>query len=283
MKWIAEHREQFRISRMADVFELSPGGIYHYLKRPPSQRSRENKVLVEKIKVIHQDSRQSYGSPRVTAVLHQQGVQVSQKRVAHLMRINMIRAKRKRRFICTTDSNHSRPIVENVLNRSFEVTQPNRVWVGDITYIPTAEGWLYLATVMDLHSRKIVGWSMDKNMPAELVCRALDMALQQRDVKPGLIFHSDRGSQYASELFQSQLKRHKMVQSMSRKGNCWDNACMESFFGSLKLECYDKLFKSRKQARLAIFEYIEGFYNRQRLHSTLGYLSPEQFEQQHVS
>ncbi len=283
MKWISEHRGQFRISRMADVFAVSPGGIYSYLKRPPSQRSQENKVLVEKIKVIHQDSRQSYGSPRMTAALHQQGVPVGQKRVAHLMRENQIRAKVKRKYVCTTDSKHTRPIAENLLNRSFEVARPNHVWVGDITYIPTAEGWLYLATVMDLNSRKIVGWSMDKNMPAELVCRALDMAIQQREVKPGLIFHSDRGSQYASEMFQSQLKRHKMVQSMSRKGNCWDNACMESFFGSLKLECYDKLFKSRKQARLAIFEYIEGFYNRQRLHSTLGYLSPEQFELNNAS
>lgn len=283
MKWIAEHRNEFRVSRMAEVFEVSSSGVYSYSKRGPSPRSQENQALVKRIQEEHLKSRKRYGSPRITAALKQQGIHVSQKRVANLMRVHQIRAKVKRKYVCTTDSKHSRPIAENVLNRSFEVARPNHVWVGDITYIPTAEGWLYLATVMDLHSRKIVGWSMDKNMPAELVCRALDMALQQRDVKPGLIFHSDRGSQYASELFQSQLKRHKMVQSMSRKGNCWDNACMESFFGSLKLECYDKLFKSRKQARLAIFEYIEGFYNRQRLHSTLGYLSPEQFEQQHAS
>jgi len=189
----------------------------------------------------------------------------------------------KRKRVNTTDSNHSRPVAENILNRQFQVSEPNRVWAGDITYIPTREGWLYLSVVLDLNSRKVVGWSMAQTMETDLVLGAMNMALQRRETAPGLLFHSDRGSQYASQAFQEHLKGYSMSQSMSRKGNCYDNACSESFFGTLKLECCDRVFTTRKEASSAIFEYIEVFYNRQRLHSSLGYLSPEQFEQQSVA
>jgi len=280
MKWIAEQRNQFRISRMTQLLEVSQSGFYSHVKRQPSKRNQENQFLLTKVREAHEKGRKCYGSPRITASLRQQGYKVGHNRVARLMRDNQISAVRKRKRVQTTDSNHSRPVAENVLNREFEVKQANQVWAGDITYVATQEGWLYLAVVLDLYSRKVIGWSMSESMTTQLVADAFTMATQRRSMLPGLLFHSDRGSQYASYEFQWQLKSRNIIQSMSRKGNCWDNACSESFFGSLKTECCDRVFTSRREASSTIFDYLEVFYNRQRLHSTLGYVSPEQFEQQ---
>jgi putative transposase len=283
MKWISEHTKQFKVQRMTELLEVSKSGFYRHLKRLPGKRVKENSYLLTKVKEIFDQGRKCYGSPRITASLRQQGYSVGHNRVARIMRENHLRAKMKRKRVNTTDSNHSRPVAENVLKRQFQVMDINRVWAGDITYVATREGWLYLAVVLDLHSRKVVGWSMSQSMETELVTNAMDMALQRRNTAPGLLFHSDRGSQYASQTFQEHLKGYGMTQSMSRRGNCYDNACSESFFGTLKLECCDRVFESRKEASSTIFEYIEVFYNRQRLHSTLGYVSPEQFEQRNVA
>lgn len=283
MKWISEHAKQFKVQRMTELLEVSKSGFYRHLKLTPGKRAQENSFLLTKVKEVYDQGRKCYGSPRITATLRQQGYSVGHNRVARIMRENNLRAKMKRKRVNTTDSNHSRPVAENVLNRQFQVMDMNRVWAGDITYVATREGWLYLAVVLDLHSRKVVGWSMSQSMETELVTSAMDMALQRRNTAPGLLFHSDRGSQYASQSFQDHLKGYGMAQSMSRRGNCYDNACSESFFGTLKLECCDRVFESRKEASSTIFEYIEVFYNRQRLHSTLGYLSPEQFEQRKVA
>lgn len=283
MKWISAHAHQYKVSRMADLLEVSKSGYYRHLKRTPGKRIQENAFLLGKVKEIYTQGRKCYGSPRITATLRQQGYRVGQNRVARLMKENQIQAKSKRKRVNTTDSRHSRPVAENVLNRQFQAPEPNQFWSGDITYIQTREGWLYLAIILDLHSRRVVGWSMSDSMETELVLDALKMAIQGRAVTPGLVFHSDRGSQYASQAYQGYLKGYGLVQSMSRKGNCWDNACSESFFGTLKLECCDTVFTSRQEASSRIFEYIEVFYNRFRLHSTLGYLSPEQFERQCVA
>jgi len=283
MKWISDHTGKFKVQRMTELLEVSKSGFYRHLKRLPGKRAQENSFLLTKVKEIYEQGRKCYGSPRITASLRQQGYSVGRNRVARIMRENHLRAKMKRKRVNTTDSNHSRPVAENILNRQFQVSEPNRVWAGDITYIPTREGWLYLSVVLDLNSRKVVGWSMAQTMETDLVLGAMNMALQRRETAPGLLFHSDRGSQYASQAFQEHLKGYSMSQSMSRKGNCYDNACSESFFGTLKLECCDRVFTTRKEASSAIFEYIEVFYNRQRLHSSLGYLSPEQFEQQSVA
>lgn len=283
MKWMAENRDGFRVSRMAQLLEVSQSGFYSYLRRQPSKRSQENQFLLEKVREAYKEGRKCYGSPRITASLRQKGYTVGHNRIARLMRDNQISAVRKRKRVQTTDSNHSRPVAENVLNREFNTKSPNQVWVGDISYVATQEGWLYLAVVLDLYSRKVIGWSMSETMTTQLVSNALNMALNRRRVCPGLLFHSDRGSQYASYEFQGLLKSQGITQSMSRKGDCWDNACSESFFGSFKTECCDRVFTSRREASRAIFDYVEVFYNRQRLHSTLGYVSPEQFELKNVS
>jgi transposase InsO family protein len=200
------------------------------------------------------------------------------------MKEHGIRAKRRRRYVNTTDSNHSQPVAPNILDRQFSVSAPNKAWLSDITYVPTREGWLYLAAVLDLYSRRIVGWAMDAAMPTELVLTALRMAIENRQTEPGLIHHSDRGCQYASAEFQKELTRHGFVCSMSRKGNCWDNAPMESFFGTLKEELIHlAAYATRAEARTAIFEYVETFYNRRRSHSTLGYVSPAEFEEERLA
>lgn len=227
MKWIADHRNKFRISRMTQLLEVSQSGYYSYSRRKPGKRSQENQFLLTKVKEIYEQGRKCYGSPRITASLHQQGYTVGHNRVARLMRDNQISAVKKRKRVQTTDSNHSRPVAENVLNREFEVIQANQVWAGDITYVPTREGWLYLAVVLDLYSRKVVGWSMSESMTTQLVTDAFTMAIQRRTVLPGMLFHSDRGSQYASHEFQWQLKSQNITQSMSRKGNCWDSRPFE--------------------------------------------------------
>lgn len=235
-------------------------------------------MLLSEIQEVFDGSKGRYGVRRVHAALKRKGLVVNRKVVEKIMRRNHLRPKRKRRFRSTTDSNHKMPISENLLNREFQVESPNEVWVGDITYIDTQEGWLYLATFIDLFSRKVVGWSMSENMAASLVVSAFDMATQRQGVSAPAVIHSDRGSQYASKSFRSKLKKCK--QSMSRKGNCWDNAVAESFFGALKSELiHRERFKTRKEAEMGVFEYIEIFYNKRRLHSALGYLSPDEFEQ----
>jgi putative transposase len=264
---------------MCQVLEVSRTGFYLWLKRPASQRSVENCQLLSEIRAIYQASRGTYGSPRIHEQLKALSKPYGRNRIARLMRENKIQCKRKRKFRATTDSTHSFPAMENVLDRKFAVETPNKAWVADITYIPTKEGWLYLAAVMDLYSRSIVGWAMDKRICRHLVERALCMGCANRCPPPGLLHHSDRGSQYASWDYQKLLTVHGMVCSMSRKGNCWDNAVMESFFGTLKTECvHHQNYQTRAEAQSDIFDYIEVFYNRQRLHSALGYRSPVDFE-----
>ena len=278
-QFIRDHREHFPVRLMCRVLEASPSGFYDWLRRPESQRAAEDRALIEKIQAVHNESRRTYGSPRVHASLKAEGYRIGRKRVARLMRENDIRAKAKRKFKVTTDSRHDHPVAPNLLDRQFTVEAPNTVWLADISYIWTREGWLYLAVVLDLFSRQVVGWAMDEQMPQELTLAALDMALQRRRPLPGLMHHSDRGSQYAAGAYQKRLAEHGIVCSMSRKGNCWDNAPMESFFHTLKTELvHHRDYLTRDEARRDIFEYIEVFYNRQRRHSTLGYLSPAQFE-----
>jgi putative transposase len=255
------------------------------MKRKISPRTQENETLSQEIQQIYQASRQTYGSPRLHAALVAKGFQVGRQRVVRLMKKLDLRARKKRKFKATTDSEHELPIAQNILSRDFTATEPDRAWVADMTYIWTTEGWLYLAVIIDLFSRRVVGWSMAEHMRTELVLTALDAALGQRVPSPtGLLFHSDRGSQYASGDYQSALHKAGITCSMSRRANCWDNAVAESFFGSLKTELiYPRIFSTRATARTVIAEWIEVFYNRQRIHSTIGYLSPVQFEDNYWS
>jgi len=235
--------------------------------------------LKQKIVQIYTNSRRTYGSPRIHRKLVREGYRIGKKRIERLMQELAICAVAKKKYRATTDSKHSQPVAENYLNRKFNVNEPNQAWVADITYIYTQEGWLYLATIMDLYSRKIIGWSLRDRLTKELVMAALDMALKQRNLSSDLLLHSDRGSQYASELYQTLLEKNGILCSMSGKGNCWDNAVMESFYRTLKVELiYQKNYETRIEARRDIFEYIEIFYNRERLHSSLGYYSPEEYE-----
>ena len=264
---------------MCSVLRFSRSRYYDWRKNPLSKRAVENVDLTEKIKAVFIEGRHNYGARCIQNRLVQRGITISRKRVAKLMKKAGLSPKTKRTFKVTTDSRHTLPIAPNLLQRQFHVTQPNRYWAGDITYIPTASGWLYLATVMDLYSRKIVGWSMDTSMKANLVNDALTMALWRGKPGKGLIWHTDRGSQYCSTSHRCILKDHGIVQSMSRKGDCWDNATSESFFSTLKRELVVKSdFVDQKQAAKAIFEYIEVFYNKIRAHSTIGYLAPTEFE-----
>ncbi len=259
-------------------------GCYAWRKRQPSRRQQEDERLSKLIQCVHAESRQRYGSPRIHAELQAQGIRCGRKRVARLMRQAGLRGKCKgRRRICTTESKHKLPVAENVLQQDFTAEQPNTKWVADITYIPTDEGWLYLAVVMDVFSRKVVGWAMDASMTTQLVERALDAALITRQPPPGLLHHSDRGSQYASHDYQARLQAVQAQVSMSRSGNCYDNALMESFWATLKTELVEEQpFASHAAARCDILLYIEGFYNLRRRHSALGYLSPVEFERRHL-
>ena len=278
--FIRVHLCDYPVGICCCVLEVSRGGYYDWLRRPPSLRDTRRQELSRHIQAAYGDSRGRYGSPRVYQELKASGVGVCRNTVARLMRACGLRAKGKRKFVPrTTDSAHGQPIASNVLDRQFAAELPNRKWAGDITYIPTDEGWLYLAGVIDLHSRRIVGWSMADHMQTDLVADALTMALARRQVQAGLLHHSDRGVQYASEQYQALLSEHGMQVSMSGKGDCWDNAAMESFWATLKTELvYHEHYATRQQARQSIFEYIEVFYNRKRLHSSLGYVSPETFE-----
>jgi len=264
---------------MCEALEVSASGYYAWATRPDSPTQLRRQELVGAIREIHAEVEGRYGSPRMTAELNARGHPCSENTVAGLMREHGIRAKAPKRFVRTTDSNHRLPVAENVLDRDFEPDGPNERWCADITYIPTREGRLYLAVVEDLFSRMIVGWSMDQTMESRLVVDALEMALARRRPGAGLLAHSDRGSQYASEHYQRVLSAEGIVCSMSGVGQCWDNAPMESFFGRLKCEVAPgQMFATRDQARAELFEYLEVFYNRVRLHSSLGFLSPEEFE-----
>ena len=262
--------------------EVCRSGFYAWRKCGPSSRQQQNEILTEQIRIAHKESKETYGSPRIFAELSEAGVACSEKRIARLMRLHEISAVPPKRFVATTDSDHDMPIAENLLARTFDAETPDTRLTADITYIWTSEGWLYLAVILDLFSRRIIGWAMDHNIDRSLVLSALDMAIVGRRPTQEVLCHSDRGSQYASGDYQKRLKEAGIVCSMSRRGNCWDNAPTESFFASLKKEMvYRTRFTTREQARSAIFEWIEVWYNRKRRHSTLGYLSPEAFERKH--
>jgi putative transposase len=278
--FIKDHLSDCPTDVACAVLEVSRSGYYAWRDRPISRRRQRHEELAVKVQAAHVDSRRVYGSPRVHKAMAAQGTAVSENTVAKLMRNQGLRAKSKRKFVPrTTDSAHDRPIAPNVLDRQFAARSPNCKWATDITYIPTDEGWLYLAGVIDLHSRRIVGWSMADHMRTELVADALTMALSRRRPAQGLLHHSDRGVQYASDDYQGLLERQGITPSMSGKGDCWDNAVMESFWATLKTELvHHEHYQTRNEARRSIFEYIEVFYNRIRLHSSLGYVSPEAFE-----
>lgn len=269
---------------MCEVLEVSRSGFYAWRSRPESERSKHHREIIIRIEEIHADcDTRFYGSPRIQKELAAQGIESSENTVAKLMRDYELAAKTRKKYKVTTDSDHPLPVAENLLNREFEQETPDRVWLADITYVWTLEGWLYLAAVLDTHSRKIVGWSMSHRMEKSLVMDALQMALGRRrpDQANSLMHHSDRGSQYASQAFQDLLREHNITCSMSRRANCWDNAMMESFFATLKKErIHHESYATREAARQSIFEYIELFYNPRRLHSALGYLSPNDYEKQ---
>lgn len=278
--FIRNHREVFPVGLMCQVRGVGRSGFYAWLQRAESPRSRANRRLLVEIKAIHQRSRQTYGSPRIHADLQATGQACGKHRVAQLMRTHGIVSRHKRKFKATTNSRHTHPVAENVLARQFAVAAPNCWWVSDITYIPTREGWLYLAITLDLYHRKVVGWAMDRWMTQQLVLDALTMALKNGKPGPGLSHHSDQGVQYASKAFQAVLTASGIQCSMSRKGNCWDNAVAESFFHTLKVELiHARQYHTRQEARAEIFDYIEVFYNRQRRHSVLGYQTPAEFEE----
>jgi putative transposase len=278
--FVAAHAVEFSIVLMCRALEVSRSGYYAWCGHPESKRDLENRGLLERIRSVFKKSRKTYGSPRVHRQLVSEGETCSRGRIERLMSANGIQARQRRKFVATTDSKHDLPVAENVLGRDFSVTEPNKVWASDITYIPTDEGWLFLAGVLDLCSRTAVGWSMSDSLERQLVIDALGMAHRRRKPGKNLIHHSDRGSQYASDEYRNLLKDYGMQMSMSRKGDCWDNAPMESFFGTLKKELvHHRRYRTREEARRDIFDYIEIFYNRERLHSSLGYVSPAHYEQ----
>ena len=264
---------------MCEVLKVSRSGYYAWLRRPESKRKQNDKVLLQEISAIYQESHRTYGSPRIYRELKRRGRNHGKKRIARLMRKDGLRAKTKRKFKMTTDYKHNLPVAPNLLNREFTPKEPNQAWASDITYIWTAEGWLYLAVVMDLFSRAILGWSMSERMTRSLVIDAFIMVAKRYHPPPGLLHHSDRGSQYASADYQAVMGKYGVICSMSRKGNCWDNAPVESFFSTLKKEhVFHHDYRYRTQARQSIFAYIEQFYNRKRIHSAIGYRTPSEME-----
>jgi len=279
-QFIENQRSAFEAEKMCLALKISKSGYYAWRVRPKSTRNLANEKLDQHIRIIYEQSKGTYGSPRITEELNKQEIACSENRVAARMRKNNIKAKTKKRFKVTTHSKHNHPIAENLLNQDFTAQRPDQVWASDITYLWTREGWLYLSVILDLFSRKIVGWSMSHRLGQELVLNAFQQALWRRKPGPGIIFHSDRGVQYACTAFRNLLKDQKFIQSMSGKGNCYDNAVVESFFHTLKTELvYFETYFTREDARNSIFEYIETHYNRFRMHSTLNYCSPVQFEQ----
>jgi len=279
-QFVEQHKHEFPIVVMCNVLGISESGFYAWRKRSACQREREDAQLAQKIRQVFITHQGRYGSPRILRELRDEGINCSRKRIARLMRKAHLSAKRKRRRVMTTKRDMTHPVAPNLLNREFTATEPNKKWVTDITYIPTMQGWLYLAVILDLYSRMVVGWSMSGNCDENLVERALDQALARRCPTGGLLHHSDRGSQYTSHAYRACLEQAGIQPSMSRKGNCWDNAAMESFFGTLKDECVGEIvYSSHDEARLALFTYMEVYYNRVRRHSTLGYVSPLNYEQ----
>jgi putative transposase len=267
------------IEKMCKILEVSRSSYYKRKNKGKGKRAKENEKILEMIRQIFSESNERYGSPRITAELSRGGIVCNRKRIARIMRKNGIEAKIFRKYRNTTESDHQREKSENLLNRVFSRQRVNEAWASDITYIRTAEGWLYLAAVMDIYSRRVIGWHLDKSLSSEMVERALSNALLDRKIKRGIIFHSDQGIQYTSENFRRILRENGFQQSMSRKGNCWDNAIIETFFHTLKTELTNRVkYKTREEARVSIFEYIEIFYNRKRLHSAIGYCTPVEYE-----
>ena len=276
----------FAIEKMCKVLKVSRSGYYEWLVRKPSTRKEKNRMIVDRIKEIYKASRERYGSPKIAKELNHQGIKVSRPRVARLMRLAHLRSIVKKKYKITTDSRHNYPIAENYLNRNFQVQRKAQVWVSDITYIWTNQGWLYLTIILDLYDRKAIGWALSDSLTArDTVIAAWNMATLNRPMYDQLLFHSDRGVQYACNEFRNILANYKQVtQSMSRKGDCWDNAVAESFFKIIKSEMVNHYrFQSRAHARLEIFEFIEIWYNRKKRHSSLGYLTPMEFEQNEIS
>jgi len=288
-KFIREHKHKWSVKLLTKVLSVSRSAYYAWLKQAKSKRHLENEKLIEEISYYFQESRQAYGSPRIHKDLREAGYQVGVNRVARLMRKAGIRAKSKRKYKLTTNSKHKRPKAANLLKQNFNTTASNKLWAADISYIATREGWLYLAIVLDLFSRKVIGWSFSKRLKDDITVSALEMAIKQRLKKQrkktstaaATICHSDQGSQYASNLYLTTLSQNHLTASMSAKGNCYDNAVVESFFASLKTEEADKPYNSRQEAQTAIFDYIESFYNNKRRHSSLNYLSPNEYERRY--
>jgi putative transposase len=280
-RFIDDHRDRWPVQLLCETLEVSPAGYYAWRQRPRGAREQRRDALLVEVRAIHAQFKARYGSPRIHAELVARGHDCCVNTIAKVMREAGIAAKTARKFRCsTTDSNHDLPVAENLLDRQFNPSEANEAWVADITYIPTREGWLYLAAVEDLYSRRVVGWALAEHMESRLVVDALALAVQRRLPDEGLLAHSDRGSQYASDHYQRLLARHGITCSMSRKADCWDNAPMESFFASLKKELvHGADFATRAEARAAVVEYIEVFYNNQRRHSSLGYVSPAEYEQ----
>jgi transposase InsO family protein len=279
-QFIEDHRDEFPITRMCKVLEVSPSGYYAWRTRPVSAREMANQALAKQIEMVYNDSYGTYGSPRVYRELKTQGVACSENRVARLMRLLGLRAKQTRCYKSTTRRNKAHAVAPNLLRRDFVAHRPNQKWLADITYIPTLEGWLYLALILDLFTRRIVGWAMSHRMTSDLTLAALKMAIRQRRPGPGLIHHSDQGSQYTDGAYQALLKAHGIQASMNGVGSWYDNAPMESFIGTLKSEwAHHRQYRTRAEARSDLFFYIEAFYNRRRRHSSLDYLSPEAYEQ----
>lgn len=278
-EFIDAEKAQYPIGLLCKALDVSRPGYYAHMRRPPSKHAERDVALGVKIAAIHTQSGKTYGSPRVHDELREGGECVSRKRVARVMNELGLRGKRRKRYCFTTQSEHDDPIAPNVLARDFSASAPNEKWVGDITYIWTREGWLYLAVLIDLFSRRVVGWAMGDSLATDLPLRALNMAIQTRRPPRGLIHHTDRGCQYASAEYRAVLEQHGIVASMSRKGNCWDNAVAESFFATLKTELVRDIdFLTRGHARREVFAYIEGFYNRRRRHSSMNYANPNKVE-----
>lgn len=278
--FIQAYKDVFPVRRMCSVLGVKPGSYYAWLKRPISRRKNEDGMLLQQIRELHRGSRGTYGSPKIFNKLKTQGILCGRNRVVRLMKENGIKAKICKKFRVKSKTIKSSHASENLLNRVFRVEKPNKIWVSDITYIKTRRGWMYLCIFMDLYSRRIVGWSMCRHMRSEMVVEALRMAYRNRRPDEGLVVHSDQGCQYGSTEFRRALAEMKMIQSMSGRGNCWDNACAESFFHLLKTELVQfEDYQDQTDAKMSIFEYLEVFYNRSRIHSALGYLSPAVFEQ----
>jgi putative transposase len=277
--WIRSHSDRYAVSRLCRVVGVSRSGYVGWRVRKPSVRQLANERLGAKLRVLHAESRCSYGRIRLHRAVRQAGYRVGQERIRRLMVREGLRSVHRPRYRVTTDSAHRRPVALNVLDRQFLPRAIDRVWAADITYVPTDEGWLYLAVILDLGSRRVVGWSLGRHLGAELACNALTMAYWRRKPPAGLVIHSDRGVQYASAAYRTFIERYGMVQSMSRRANCWDNAPVESFFKTFKVECVRQArYITRDQARQDIVNWIEGFYNARRMHSAIGYVSPVQFE-----